>query len=143
MTGTKTTPKYLIDENPGTFPYVTTKSSNNGIQSYSSIKTEKGGVLVVDSAVSGFMTYQEEDFSASDHVEKLIPLFNMSKLVALFKCTVWNCTYAGIKYTYANKASQTAIKEESIKLPILDSDLIDIDYMESMIRNSTFGKLLK
>ena len=46
ITGTKTTAKYEIDSNPGPYPYVTTRSTNNGIESYSSIKTEEGNVLV-------------------------------------------------------------------------------------------------
>ena len=71
ISGTKTTPlaqlkKYGI----GTFPYVTTRATNNGVSGYYDHATEQGQVLVVDSAVLGYCSYQRDDFSASDHVEK-------------------------------------------------------------------------
>lgn len=143
VTGTVTTPKYKIDSKPGPYPYVTTRATNNGIDSYSSIKTEEGNVLVVDSAVLGFMTYQEDSFSASDHVEKLIPKFKLNKYIGIFICTVWNKMYSGIKYDYYRKASQTEIRQEKILLPSKNDKEPDFKFMENYIKNSTFGNMLK
>lgn len=143
ITGTKTTAKYEIDSNPGPYPYVTTRSTNNGIESYSSIKTEEGNVLVVDSAVLGFMTYQEDPFSASDHVEKLIPKFALNKYIGIFICTVWNKAYSGVKYDYQRKASQTEIRQEKIYLPANEKGELDFEFMETYIKESIFGSMLK
>lgn len=143
VTGTKTTKKNTIESNPGNLPYVTTRATNNGVDRYSNIMTEKGNVLTVDSAVLGFMAYQEEDFSASDHVEKLIPKFKMNKFIALFICCVWNKTFSGNKFNYTSKASQTAIKQTSILLPAKTDIKPDFEFMEKYIKNSLFGELLQ
>lgn len=128
--GTVTTPFSEIINNKGKYPYVTTQSSNNGVRDYSSIKTEKGNVLVVDSAVLGWMTYQENDFSASDHVEKLVPKFPLNKNSGLFIASVWNKIYSGKFFNYKRKASQTAIRECGIPLPIDKEGNLDYEYMD-------------
>lgn len=58
---------------PGENPYVATKATNNGIQGFYDYATEQGNVLVVDSAVVVFCSYQPDNFTESDHVEKLVP----------------------------------------------------------------------
>lgn len=141
--GTKTTKKRDIEQSEGPYPYITTRSSNNGVDGYSNIYTETGGVLVVDSAVLGFMTYQDKNFSASDHVEKLVPKFKMNKFIALYICCVWNHTFSGKKFTYSNKASQKAIRAVEIMLPTNSLGNPDFQYMENYIKNSFFGNLLK
>ena len=86
------------------YPYVTTQASNNGIADYFGIYTDEGNVLVVDSAVAGYMTYQDKNFSASDHVEKLIPKFKLNKFVGLFIASIWNKKYAFNTYTTQSNA---------------------------------------
>jgi len=148
--GTTTTPTTKIRGNFGEFPHVTTQTTNNGIRFYSSIYTEKGNVLVVDSAVLGWMTYQEKKFSASDHVEKLIPLFNFNKEIGLFISTVWNLIYAKKVFNYKRKASQKAIKECSIPLPKDKNNEPDWKFMEEYIKkhykkieNTNFNKIIE
>ncbi len=141
ISGTITTPINKIRENPGNFPYVTTQATNNGIRFYSSIHTEKGNVLVVDSAVLGWMSYQEKDFSASDHVEKLTPKFKLNKEIGLFIISVWNSIYSQEFFNYKRKASQKAIKECSIPLPINHKGEPDWKYMEDHIKNLSYKKL--
>lgn len=130
--GTKTTSKNKLIKKEGIYPYVTTTSKNNGIEFYSNIWTEKGNCLVVDSAVAGYMSYQDKNFTASDHVEKLIPKFFMSKEIAMFICCIWNCSKMNKKYSYILKASQTQLKKETIFLPVLNNE-IDWNYMEKYI----------
>lgn len=133
--GSTTTPKGKLDlENGGDYPYVTTAASNNGVSGYSKKFTEKGGVLTVDSAVAGTCLYQAKNFTASDHVEKLIPKFNMSENVALFIVTIMNVYSKIFNYAYNEKRSQKALKEEQILLPS-KGNKIDIDYMESFIND--------
>jgi hypothetical protein len=87
ISGTKTTKRSKL-QNIGKHPYVTTRASNNGIDGYYDLWTESGNCLTVDSAVLGWMNYQKENFSASDHVEKLTPKFKLNKFIALFICSI-------------------------------------------------------
>ncbi|MDQ7009121.1 MAG: restriction endonuclease subunit S [Candidatus Gracilibacteria bacterium] len=91
VTGSKTTKKDILEEyGEGEFPYITTQATNNGVKGFYDFFTEKGGVLTIDSAVVGFCSYQEKDFSASDHVEKLVPQFKLNKYIAKFLTTIIN-----------------------------------------------------
>jgi hypothetical protein len=99
----------------GEYPYITTQATNNGTAGYYNYYTENGNVLVADSAVAGYVSYQSKCFSASDHVEKLIPKFDMNKYIALFLVTILNCE--NCRYSYGRKFNQTNIKQTIIKLP--------------------------
>ncbi|GBR75093.1 type I restriction modification DNA specificity domain, partial [Candidatus Termititenax aidoneus] len=80
VSGTKTTKIRDLEEyGAGEFPYITTQAVDNAVAGYYNYSTEKGNVLVIDSAVAGFCSYQVKDFSASDHVEKLRPMFLLNK----------------------------------------------------------------
>jgi restriction endonuclease S subunit len=99
----------------GEHPYITTQATNNGTAGYYNYYTENGNVLVADSAVVGYVSYQPKCFSASDHVEKLMPKFDMNKYNALFLVTILNCE--NCRYSYGRKFNQTNIKQTIIKLP--------------------------
>jgi len=116
--GSITTPKIELEESGlGLWPYVTTQAINNGIEGFYNIKTEKGNILTVDSAVLGFCAYQEKDFSASDHVEELIPKFHLTSYIAMFLTTLINKEQ--YRYNYGRKCSQTKLKKSQIKLPAI------------------------
>ncbi|MYI76147.1 MAG: hypothetical protein F4077_00030 [Gammaproteobacteria bacterium] len=109
VTGSKTTPPRVVETmSEGLYPYVTTKSENNGVEGFYQTHTEGGGVLTVDSAVVGFCSYQKFPFLASDHVEKLIPKFEMNDFNALFLTTVINAEQ--YRYNYGRKCSQSRMK---------------------------------
>ena len=91
ISGTKATPMERLESyGIGKCPYITTRASNNGVGGFYDHATEEGNVLVVDSAVVGYCSYQPYDFSASDHVEKLIPKFDMNEYLGIFLTTVIN-----------------------------------------------------
>jgi restriction endonuclease S subunit len=114
--GTRTTPLIELEEyGHGVYPYVTTQATNNGVGGFYDHFTETGNVLVIDSAVLGYCSYQEQNFSASDHVEKLTPKFDMNRYIALFLTTVLNLEQ--YRYSYGRKASQGRLKRIRIKLP--------------------------
>ena len=118
VTGSKTTPDIELEEAGfGVYPYVTTQAVNNGVEGFFNIATEKGNVLTVDSAVLGYCSYQSKDFSASDHVEKLIPKFNMSTYIAMFLVTIINKEQ--YRYNYGRKCSQKKLKKSRLKLPAI------------------------
>jgi hypothetical protein len=69
VSGTKTTKKENISS--GKFSYITTRNTFNGWEGSSNMSTEKGNVITIDSATNGASFYQDKDFVASDHVEKI------------------------------------------------------------------------
>lgn len=141
VVGTKTTPKLILDEyGYGNHPYVTTRATNNGIDGFYDHYTEKGNVLTIDSATIGHTTYQESDFSASDHVEKLIPVCKMNKYVALFLKTILNKEQ--YRYGYGRKFNQIRIKETVINLPISSKNSPDWQFMENYIKSLPYSKSL-
>ncbi len=133
--GSKTTPLIELQAfGKGKYPFVTTQATNNGIEGFYDHYTEEGGVLTVDSAVLGYCAYQDTNFSASDHVEKLIPKFKMTRNIALFLVTIMNREQ--YRYNYGRKASQDRLKARTIKLPAKNNKP-DWDYMEKFIDTHT------
>lgn len=139
--GTKTTKLDDLElAGPGMYPYVTTQAVDNGVAGYYSISTEEGNVITADSAVIGFCSYQEKTFSASDHVEKLIPRFKMNKFNALFVVTMLN--KENYRYSYGRKFNQTKIKETIIKLPADSQGNPDWQFMENYIKSLPYSDLI-
>ena len=138
--GSKTTPKLSLEEyGRGVYPYVTTQAVNNGIEDYYDFYTENGNVFTVDSAVAGFCAYQEKNFSASDHVEILVPLFDCNKYIALFLTTLINKEQ--YRYNYGRKCNQRNLKNSKLKLPVTSLGKIDWQWIEDYIKYSIIPKL--
>jgi len=133
VSGTKTTKIGVLEiYGQGKYPYITTQSSHNAVAGYYDFYTEKGNVLVIDSAVTGFCSFQEHNFSASDHVEKLTPKFHLNKYIGLFLATMINQN--GFRYNYGRKYNQEKIKNTMIKLPADSSGNPDWIFMENYIK---------
>lgn len=140
ITGSTTTPVLELEEyGKGEYPYVTTQATNNGVGSFYNFYTEEGEVLTVDSAVLGYCSYQPYNFSASDHVEKLIPKFKMNKYVAMFLVTIIN--QEQYRYNYGRKCSQERMKKGSIKLPSKNENP-DWEFMENYIKSLPYSSNL-
>lgn len=138
ITGSATTSLLeLQEEGEGNFPYVTTQATNNGVAGFYNKYTEFGNILTIDSAVLGYCSYQPVNFSASDHVEKLIPKFIFNQYVAMFLVTVLNLEQ--YRYNYGRKACQTRLKSMIIKLPS-KGDAPDWEFMEAYIKSLPFSK---
>ncbi|MGI6392011.1 MAG: restriction endonuclease subunit S [Candidatus Izemoplasmatales bacterium] len=134
VSGTVTThPTELISD--GKTPRITTAASNNGLESfYRNKATEKGGVLTVDSATIGYVSYQYSDFITTDHVEKIsfkgerfIP-----KTIGLFLKTCIDKS-KGEKFGYGYKFSQFRINRQIISLPVDKNGEPDYAYMNKYI----------
>lgn len=135
ITGSLTTHPSILKGN-GTVPRITCAATNNGLDGfYNNEPTEKGNVLTVDSATVGFVSYQETDFLATDHVEKLIFKDNrgFNRYVGLFiKGCIDNAK--GNKFGYGYKFSQGRIKRQTIMLPATQEGHPDYDFMEQYMR---------
>ncbi|MBY0244360.1 MAG: restriction endonuclease subunit S [Sphingobacteriaceae bacterium] len=139
--GTKTTTVLELEAiGAGIFPYVTTQASNNGVENFYNFSTEAGNVLTFDSAVLGYTSFQELPFSASDHVEKLIPKFEMNQYSALFLVTILNLEQ--YRYNYGRKCSQTRIRKIQIKLPSKNNEP-DFEFMCDYIKSLSYSGSLK
>ena len=135
--GSVTTSLLKLEEcGQGEYPYVTTQATNNGVRGFYDYYTEEGNVLTIDSAVLGYCSYQSSPFSASDHVEKLIPKFDMNKYVALFICTIINGEQ--YRYNYGRKCSQIRIGKSHIKLPAKSGSL-DFRFMERYVKSLPYS----
>ncbi len=140
--GSKTTKLSDLELNGiGDYPYVTTQAKNNGVCGFYNIYTENGGCFTIDSAVKGFCAWHEENFSASDHVEKLAPNFKCNNFIAMFIATVINLDQ--YRYNYGIKCNQTRIKNMKIKLPVDDKGNPDWLFMEDYIKSLPYSENLQ
>jgi restriction endonuclease S subunit len=139
VVGSTTTSLYDLETkyDSGEYPYITTRATNNGVAGFYDHQTEKGNILVVDSAVVGFVSYQEDDFSASDHVEKLIPKFELNKYIALFLRTIF--MKGSYKYAYGRKFNQNRIKNTKLLLPATPMGEPDWQFMENYIKSLPYS----
>ena len=132
--GTKTTHPSIL-EIGGAIPRVTCSATNNAIDDfYHNEATEEGGVLTVDSATIGYVSYQLNDFIATDHVEKIVSKTNkISKYVGLFLKTCIDNSKIG-KYGYGYKFSQKRIVRQKILLPVDFKGKPNWKFMEDYIK---------
>lgn len=139
--GTKTTPIFELGQaGKGDYPYVTTQATNNGVKDFYDFYTEEGGCFTIDSAVIGYCSWHEEDFSASDHVEKLIPKFKCNSYIAVFLTTLMNMEQ--YRYNYGLKCSQARLRNMKIKLPVDDRGNPDWQFMEDYVKSLQFSTYL-
>jgi restriction endonuclease S subunit len=140
VTGTKTTPITKLNKiGEGEYPYVTTSSKNFGQNGKFNFYTENGHVLTLESAVNGVCFYQEKEFSASDHVEKLIPKNKVSKEFLIYVSVLIN--KQTFRFNYGRKANQDRIKNMVISLPVVDSK-IDYDFIDKFMGSLEYsGKI--
>lgn len=140
--GSRTTPIQELKDihGLGKYPYITTQAVNNGVEGYFDFHTEDGNVFTVDSAVLGYCAYQTKKFSASDHVEKLIPKFKCNIYIAMFIVTLINREQ--YRYNYGRKCSQTKLKRSKIKLPAGKDGEPDFDFMENYIKSLPYSKMI-
>jgi len=132
VTGTKTThPSKLLAT--GKTPRITCAATNNAVDGfYKNKQSEKGGVITVDSATIGYMSFQEYDFIATDHVEKIKQKEDkkFNRYLGLF---IISCIQSAVKnkYSYGYKFSQFRIKKQKILLPINENNEPNYPFMEN------------
>jgi hypothetical protein len=100
----------MLNENRiqlGRHPHCSAQATNNAVTGFYTYWTEHGNVLTFESAVMGFCTYQALDFSATNHVEKLIPKFEFNAYRALFFVSLLRLEE--YRYNYGRGCTQTRI----------------------------------
>ncbi len=142
VSGTKTTqPSDLIKG--GNTPRITRAATNNGLDdTYKNKPTERGGVITADSTTIGFVSYQEADFIATDHVEKISMKDNskMDKYLGMFLVQAITRSVAD-KYSYGYGFSQTRILRQKTLLPITKTGEPDYNFMRKYMQEKEQEKL--
>lgn len=138
--GSTTTPEETLKSyGKGKYPYITTTSENFGQKGKYNYYTDLGHILTVESAIRGICFYQKENFSASDHVEKLIPKEKVTSEFLIYVSVLIN--QQNLRFSYGRKANQERIRELKILLPSKNKT-IDYDYIDLYIQNLNYSNSL-
>lgn len=124
------------DRTPGNIPYVGASQFNNGITHFigNDEHLHPGGVLTVCyNGPVGTTFYQPVEFWATDDVNVLYPLNEMSAEALLFIAPI--IEKIGAKYAYIDKWKIADMKAAIIKLPVDKSSKPDWAYMERVMRS--------
>lgn len=129
----------------GRYLYITTSNKNNGASGTSSIFTEQGNVITVDSATEGKCFYQPDKFIGSDHVEVLEPKnFQLNKYLGMYFATILNLEL--FRYSFGRKRAQKRMITGTIYLPYqLDNNQKpqpDLEFMENYIKHLPYSKYI-
>lgn len=123
----------------GDYPYVSAKANDNGHYGYSAVCTEKPKCITVESAIKGYSYYQEFPFTTLDHVEQLIPKFDIDLFTGLFFAGMLTFIHKR-KYHYGYKASKARLKEEYIYVPVDDNGDVDFEFIRKYIAYIYYSK---
>ena len=133
----------VLQHNPGIFPYVTKKATDNGVEGFYDFYTEEGNVITI-SDITPYCSYQEKPFISTSHVHKLIPKFQMTPYIAMYLVTVLQ--KEDFRYCYGRLFGQDKIKKTKIKLPckLGKNSQFEPDwaYMENYIKSLPYSSAL-
>ena len=129
-----------IPEIEGTVPFVSSKSNNNGIDSFVEADAIAGNCITVSTNGDCFdCFYQPEAIAVSNDVEVLYtPKLNQYN--ALFIITVMRLEKQ--KYGYGRKAKNGRVYDTIIRLPSTKEGQPDWQYMEDYIKSLPYGDLI-
>lgn len=127
---------------PGITPFIAAIDKNNGIrQKVSAEPIHEGNTITVNYNGSvGEAFYQPYPFYASDDVNVLYPLFNMTKYSALYIITV--IKFEKYRFNYGRKWHKERMEKSYIKLPVTSTGDLDINFMEQFIKTLSYSKLI-
>lgn len=126
----------LAEYGKGKYPYITAKTTNNGVEGFYNFYLEKGEILVFEGAFLGYCTYQAFSFTGSSDIKKLTPKFKMNKYIAMFLVIILNLEQ--YRYNYSRKCNLGRMKKTSIKLPSKNGNP-DFRYMENYIKSLSYS----
>jgi len=131
---------YLHSRNilKGNIPFVTAKSTQNGINGFiGNAMLFKGNAITIEKIkLTAF--YQSHDFYCS-HDVTVIENESLNKYNALFICQIINRN--GVKYNYGRQAQMNVVKKEKIYLPINEKGKPDFKFMEAYVIQNEKRKL--
>lgn len=125
-----------VEDGSGETPYVTASGVNNGVVGYidaENYKKMKGNCILIGGKTFT-ITYQALDFVSNDsHNFVLVAKEKkVKKNQYLFLVTVIRATYSQ-KYSWGDAVTKSKMLNEYIKLPAIDKDTPDWEYMGNYI----------
>jgi hypothetical protein len=120
---------------PGDTPYIGAIDSNNGVSAHigQPANHTKGTITVSYNGSVAEAFYQPQDFWATDDVNVLYPMFDMSPEVALFVCTL--IRKEKYRFNYGRKWHLERMRESVIYLPVTPACEPDWSFMAGYIKS--------
>lgn len=126
----------------GNIPYVSSTSSNNGIDNFIGndvgVRIFSNCLSIANSGSVGSSFYHPYRFVASDHITHL-QKDDMSEFIYQFISTLTN--RFSKKYNFNREINDARISREKILLPINDKNEIAYEYMEQYMKNIQYKKI--
>ena len=131
------------DQEPGSTPFVSATSINNGVSTHISAAPihTKGTISVPYNGSVGEAFYQDEDYWCSDDVNVLYPIgFELTREIGLFLSSV--VRHEKYRFNYGRKWNLESMKSTAINLPATMVDgapFPDFDFMTTYIQSLAFS----
>lgn len=122
-------------EDDGTYPIVTSTTTNNGVSGYTNDDTNliSGPAITISIRGGGNAFFQSEPFVASLNALILEPKdFNLTENVGVFISKLLDLSCS--KYSYGRIRSMTRVSTETIKLPVTPEGTPDWAFMEEYMK---------
>ncbi|MFZ6693793.1 restriction endonuclease subunit S [Undibacterium sp. SXout20W] len=124
---------------PGTTPYIGSTDSQNGITAFvGQLAIHRGKTISV--AYNGSVAeafYQTTNFWATDDVNVLYPLFEISPEIGLFLCAL--IRFEKFRFNYGRKWHLERMKTSVIRLPVTKAGKPDWKFMEGYIKTLPYS----
>ena len=123
----------------GDVPYITSSAENNGIKQFISLEGMFKGNSITTGKIHCDAFYQEKSYCASSDANILVPKYDgFTKAMGLFIVSVINFS-ENSKWNYGRQCRMGDSKKIVIKLPAINKELPDYDFMEKYIKSLPFS----
>jgi len=123
----------------GDVPYITSSAENNGIKQFISLEGRFKGNSITTGKIHCDAFYQEKSYCASSDANILVPKYDgFTKAMGLFIVSVINFS-ENSKWNYGRQCRMGDSKKIVIKLPAINEELPDYDFMEKYIKSLPFS----
>ncbi|MGO3650970.1 restriction endonuclease subunit S [Vagococcus sp.] len=118
----------------GDIPYISSTKYNNGVDSFigneENVRKFSNCLTIANSGSVGNIFYHDYEFIASDHVTALV---NEELVKEHYMFLIASISMIGEKYSFNREMSDDRIKREKIKLPAINPDEPDWEFMKEYI----------
>lgn len=123
----------------GDVPYITSSAENNGIKQFVSLEGMFKGNSITTGKIHCDAFYHEKSYCASSDANVLVPKYDgFTKAMGLFIVSVINFS-ENSKWNYGRQCRMGDSKKIVIKLPAINEELPDYDFMEKYIKSLPFS----
>lgn len=126
----------------GTTPLITSSNADNGLTDYTCMAPCHDGntITVSRNGSVGEAFYQISPFCSTEDVHVLIPKFQLDSYIAMFIITL--IKKEKFRFGYGRKWGLERMNNSVIRLPVLSSGELDLEYMRNFIKGLPFSSTL-